>query len=215
MNNNIQTILFDLDGTLLNTNELIIQSFMHTFDHYGLSFTLDEIITFNGPPLPETFQKIDKDRAEEMIKTYRQHNLQHHDELVTAFPHVIETIQELHENNFSLGVVTTKMNQSVQKGLSLTGLKPFFKTVITFDDVKHLKPDPEPVLKAMGELDAEPETTLMIGDNSHDILAGQRAGVQTAGVAWAQRGAEYLEQYKPTYMLNDMKELLDIVLVHK
>lgn len=211
MNQSIHTILFDLDGTLINTNDLIIESFMHTFNQYGLNFTHEEIITFNGPPLRETFHSIDQERAEEMIATYREHNLFHHDEFVTPFPYVLETLQELKKREFELGIVTTKMKKSVEKGLAVTGLEPFFKSIITLDDVSHAKPHPEPVLKAMKELHGEPKSTLMIGDNSHDIEAGHHAGVQTAGVAWAQRGEAFLRQYKPTYMLNDMKDLLDIV----
>src|SRR5699024_6152462 len=133
--------------------------------------------TFNGPPLMETFQKIDKERAEDMIKTYREHNFSHHDEYVTAFPNVLETIKQLHENNISMGIVTTKRKKGVKMGLELTGLADYFNTVITFDDVTHAKPHPEPVLKAMEELGGERETTLMIGDNSYDIEAGQNAGV--------------------------------------
>lgn len=215
MNKSIQTILFDLDGTLINTNELINQSFMHTFNHYGLSFTKDELMTFNGPPLIETFSKIDKNNAEDMVKMYRSHNLKYHDEYVSAFPNVIETVQHLYDKNFKIGIVTTKMRQTVEKGLKLTGLSRYFDTVVTLEDVTHPKPAPEPVIKAMKELEAEADTTLMIGDNSYDIEAGQRAGTQTAGVAWAQRGEAYLQTYQPTYMLKDMNDLLDIIYVSK
>lgn len=208
---NIQTILFDLDGTLINTNELILESFNHTFNHFGLSFTRDELVKFNGPPLRETFQKLDKDRAEDMIKVYREHNLNHHEAYVTPFPNVIETIERLQERQINLGIVTTKMKHSVKKGLEVTGLTPYFQTVVTLDDVVHAKPHPEPVLKAMHELGGTRETTLMIGDNSHDINAGHHAGVKTAGVAWAQRGKEFLHELEPTYMLDDMTDILDLV----
>ncbi|PAV27765.1 pyrophosphatase PpaX [Virgibacillus profundi] len=206
----IRTILFDLDGTLINTNELIIASFNHTFKHYNLTYTMEEIIEFNGPPLIETFQKIDSNQAEMMIKTYREHNLSNHDDYVKLFPNVTETIKKLKDNNIQLGVVTTKMTKAVQMGLTLTGLDEFFETVIKYEDVVHTKPHPEPVIKAMNELNATAETTLMVGDNSHDIEAGQNAGVQTAGVAWAQRGKEFLLEYNPTYMLEDMRDLLKI-----
>src|SRR5699024_8628237 len=107
--------------------------------------------------------------------------------------------------------VTTKLRKMVDRGLKATGLDGFFKTIITLDDVEHTKPDPEPVLKAISALDADPPTTLMIGDNYHDIEAGRRAGVQTAGVAWALTGEVVVRTYEPTYMLPDMAELLDIV----
>ncbi|OZU88768.1 pyrophosphatase PpaX [Virgibacillus indicus] len=206
----IHTVLFDLDGTLIDTNELIIASFEHTFKHYNFAFTTKEIMGFNGPPLTETFQKIDPARAEVMIKTYRDHNLSNHEQYVKVFPNVLETIEELKNNNIQVGIVTTKMKDTVQLGLSITGLDKFFDTVITLDDVVHPKPHPEPVIKAMKELDSQANTTLMVGDNYHDIEAGKNAGVKTAGVAWAHKGKDHLLEHNPTYMLEDMRDLLKI-----
>lgn len=206
----IRTILFDLDGTLIDTNELINASFQHTFDHYNLTFTPEEILEFNGPPLIETFQNINPDNADNMIATYRDHNLAAHDSYVTAFPEVVETIEELKKRQIKLGIVTTKMTKSVNMGLTLTGLDRFFDTIITLDDVTYAKPHAEPVLKAMEELEADPATTLMVGDNHHDIESGKNAGVQTAGVAWSRKGKERLLQYNPNYMLEQMTDLLKI-----
>ena len=207
----IRTILFDLDGTLIDTNQLIIDSFKHTFDHFQLSFTREEIIEFNGPPLIETFSKIDVDRAVDMIEKYREHNLAEHDNYVTAFPQVVETLEELKKHNLKLGIVTAKMKPTAIKGLKLTGIHHYFDSIITLDDVKHSKPHPEPVITAMQELNAEARTTLMVGDNSHDIESGKNAGVQTAGVAWSFKGRERLLTYKPTYMLEEMRDLLNIL----
>lgn len=207
----IRTILFDLDGTLIDTNELIIASFTHTFNQYNLPFTREEIIEFNGPPLVDTFTTIDKERADEMIDVYREHNLKEHDHYVTAFPHVIEVLNTLKEKGFQLGIVTTKMNDSVHRGLSVAGIETHFDTIVTLDDVTHSKPHPEPVIKAMKQLDADSATTIMVGDNSHDIEAGHNAGVKTAAVAWSFKGKERLMKYHPTYMLEDMRDLLKIV----
>lgn len=207
----IQTILFDLDGTLIDTNELIISSFQHTFDYYDLHFTREEILHFNGPPLRETFQSVNPELAEEMIRVYREHNIEHHDALVEAFPGVIDTLGTLYSKGYGLGVVTAKADQTVEMGLKLTGLDKFFNTVVTMDDVTHGKPHPEPVIKAMKALNADAATTIMIGDNSHDIEAGQNAGIRTAGVAWSHKGRAFLEGFKPTYMLEKMEDLLGIV----
>ncbi|CDQ39043.1 pyrophosphatase PpaX [Virgibacillus salexigens] len=204
----IRTILFDLDGTLIDTNELIIASFIHTFHFYNLDFSREEIIEFNGPPLVDTFKKINPIQADAMVQTYREHNLQEHDNYVIAFPNVVETVSQLKDKGIQLAIVTTKMRKSVNKGLVLTGLDSFFSTVITIDDVNHPKPDAEPVLKAMRTLQANPETTLMVGDNSHDIESGKNAGVQTAGVAWSFKGKQRLMEYEPTYMLEDIRDLL-------
>lgn len=207
----IHTILFDLDGTLIDTNELIIASFMHTFNHYNLPYTREEIIEFNGPPLVETFSTIDPDRVEEMIDVYREHNLRVHNEYVKAFPYVKEVLDILQENDIQIGIVTTKMADSVDRGLEIAGLDHRFDTIVTLDDVKHPKPHPEPVIKAMNHIGANPTTTLMVGDNSHDIESGKNAGIRTAGVAWSFKGADRIKKHNPTYMLEDMRDLLKIV----
>ncbi|WP_096269458.1 pyrophosphatase PpaX [Paucisalibacillus globulus] len=207
---NIHTILFDLDGTLIDTNKLITESFYHTFNHFGLEFTHDEILAFNGPPLKETFEKIDLDKAEAMITTYREHNLEHHDAYVKIFPNVKETLEKLKKQGIQLGIVTTKMRGTAIRGMKITGIYDYFDTIIALDDITNAKPHPEPVLSAMKNIQADPETTLMVGDNHHDIESGHNAGVKTAGVAWSLKGEEVLRKYHPTYMLHDMKDLLEI-----
>lgn len=207
----IRTILFDLDGTLIDTNELIISSFLYTFEAYGLNYTREETKQFNGPPLRHTFHSLGGNRAEEMIATYRKHNMERHDFYVRAFPNVFETVKRLHDAGYQLGIVTTKMQPTVDMGLELTNLAQYFPTVITFDDVEHPKPHPEPIELAMAELGASKETTIMVGDNYHDIESGHNAGVLTAGVAWSEKGRAFVESYAPTYMLEDMLDLLPIV----
>lgn len=207
----IKTVLFDLDGTLLDTNELIIKSFDYTFKQYGLSFTREEIMAFNGPPLWKTFKEINPIKAEDMLRTYRDHNLKNHEKYVKVFPYVIETIAKLQEKEIKMAIVTAKMRNGAQLGIEMTGLHRYFKTIVTVDDVTHSKPHPEPVLKAMEALKSDTKSTIMVGDNYHDIEAGKNAGILTAGVAWSMKGREFLEQLNPTYMLEDMRDLLKIV----
>lgn len=207
----IQTVLFDLDGTILDSNELIQASFAYTFEQYGYSFTKEELIAFNGPPLKEGFAKVNPDQVEEMIQTYRSFNLAKHEEYIKVFPNVIETLTQLKKMQIDIGIVTSKMRGSVDVGMKMTGLDRYFETIVTIDDITHSKPHPESVIMAMESLNGKADSTLMVGDNYHDIVAGQNAGVQTAGVAWASKGEEYLATYKPTYMLQDMKDLLEIV----
>ena len=212
MEKKITTLLFDLDGTLINTNELIIASFLHTLNHYYPNqYTREDVYEFIGPSLLETFSGLDLERAEEMIEHYREHNHLHHDLLVEEYEGVYETIQELKERNYKVGIVTTKMRKAVQRGLLKGRLDSFFDVVVTLDDVKNPKPDPEPIELALKLIGSSAEETIMVGDNSHDILAGKNAGTKTAGVAWALKGRDYLEQYGPDYMLENMRDLLSIV----
>lgn len=208
----INTVLFDLDGTLINTNELIIASFLHTLDtYYPDKYKREDVLAFIGPSLRETFSAMDAERTDEMIQAYREFNHAHHDELVQEYETVYETVEQLAKQGYKLGIVTTKARKTVEMGLNLTKLHQFFDVIVTIDDVEHVKPHPEPIEKALRLLDANPATTLMVGDNHHDVLGGKNAGTKTAGVAWTIKGRDYLAAYKPDYMLEQMSDLLTIL----
>ncbi|WP_071460774.1 pyrophosphatase PpaX [Bacillus massilinigeriensis] len=212
MSNSIDTVLFDLDGTLIDTNELIISSFLHTLEqYYPGQYGREEVLPFMGPSLKETFEKINPGRCDEMISVYRKYNLEQHDFLVKEFEGVYESVRILHENRKKLAIVTTKLSDVVHKGLKLTKLDAFFPVIVAIDHVEKAKPDPEPVLKALSLLNADAESAIMVGDNHHDILAGKNAGTKTAGVAWTAKGREHLAAYKPDFMLERMPDLLPIV----
>ncbi|HHB1651168.1 pyrophosphatase PpaX [Bacillus sp. TE8-1] len=208
----INTVLFDLDGTLINTNELIISSFLHTLNtYYPNQYKREDVLPFIGPSLHDTFSKIDENKVEEMITSYRKFNHDHHDELVEEYETVYETVRELKKQGYKVGIVTTKARQTVEMGLQLSKLDEFFDVVVTIDDVEHVKPHPEPLQKALELLDAKPEEALMVGDNHHDIVGGQNAGAKTAAVSWTLKGRAYLEAYKPDFMLDKMSDLLPIL----
>ncbi|MGJ7920223.1 pyrophosphatase PpaX [Neobacillus sp. LXY-4] len=212
MNQNINTVLFDLDGTLIDTNELIISSFLHTLEifHPG-EYKRNDVLPFIGPTLVETFSKINEAKCDEMVKTYREFNISNHDLLVQEYEGVYETLSVLKENDYKVGIVTTKMLNVTMMGLKLTKMDHFFDTIVALDHVNHPKPHPEPIFKALEQLDSRPENAMMVGDNYHDVLAGKNAGTKTAGVAWAVKGRESLEVHHPDYMLDNMRDLLPIL----
>jgi pyrophosphatase PpaX len=215
MTNKITTVLFDLDGTLIDTNELIITTYLHTFEkYYPSKYKREDVLPFLGPTLNEAFggiNPINPDQVEEMILEYRAYNIANHDELVKEFAGVLETVQTLKERGYKLGVVTTKRLDMTLKGLHLMNLAQFFEVIVAVDHVENVKPDPEPIFKALDQLDSTPGETIMVGDNFHDILAGKNAGTATAGVAWSIKGREYVAKYKPDYMLENMADLLTIL----
>lgn len=210
--NGIDTILFDLDGTLIDTNDLIIHSFLHTLERYYPSkYTREDVLPFMGPTLRETFESMNPEAVEEMITTYRTFNRANHDLLVKEFTGVSETVRTLKESGYKIGIVTTKMHDVVLKGLKLSKLDQFFDVIVALDHVSKAKPDPEPIMLALEQLGSKPETAIMVGDNYHDILSGKNAGTKTAGVAWSLKGREYLEKFEPDFMLESMADILDIV----
>lgn len=216
MTHNINTILFDLDGTLIDTNELIIQSFLYTLDkYYPGQYKREDVIPFIGPPLIETFTNINPEKAVEMVHVYREFNHANHDVYTKTFDGVYETVKTLHENGFKLAVVSTKLFDTLKKGLQFAKLDPFFEVIVALDHVKKAKPDPEGLLKALSQLNSSPEEAIMVGDNYHDIVGGKNAGTKTAAVAWSLKGEEFLAKYEPDYMLKNMSDLLSIVGVTK
>lgn len=206
-------ILFDLDGTLIDTNELILQSFEHTLEHYFPGrYTRKDVLPHMGQPLVKQFALwAEAEQVPSLIETYRKHNVENHDRLVTVFPNVREVVQELQAQGCRMAVVTSKMRLTAEMGIRLFGLERFFETIVTIEDTEKHKPDPAPLQLAIERLGADPGKTIMVGDSPYDIQGGQAAGTATCGVAWSLRGREGLAPYKPDYLIQDMKELLEIV----
>jgi pyrophosphatase PpaX len=208
----INTILFDLDGTLINTNDLIKASFMHTLNHYYPNqYTEKDIITFFGEPLEVSFRRVDPERVEELTRFYRKHNKEKHDEYVKEYPNVNTTLAALKEKGFKLAVVTTKRWETAKLGLRFANMTTFFDTIVTMDDIQNPKPDPEPLLLALERLGATPEEAVMVGDSPSDIEAGQRAGTKTVAVSWTIKGVSAFDAVHPDFIIDDMSELLGIV----
>lgn len=210
LGNHINTVLFDLDGTLINTIDLIVASFLHTMDiYYPDQYKKEDVISFIGPPLSETFTKLDAAKVEEMTKTYREYNLENHDALISEYQGVNATVEILHQQGYKLAVVTTKRRETALKGLKLMGLEQYFPVIVSIDEVTKYKPDPEPLNLALQELDSSADSALMVGDSEHDILGGKNAGTRTAGVSWSIKGKNHLAGYEPDVMLDKMSDLLE------
>ncbi len=208
----INCVLFDLDGTLLNTNNLVIQSFKHTFNQHLDRVVLDEeLFPYFGVPLVTIMEHFDPKQVDQMLRTYRSFNLQKHDELTTVFPNVEGTLRELSKQGVKLGIVTSKIRNVVTRGLQLFSLESFFDTVVTFEDTEAHKPNPAPINKALADLQVSPEEgVLMVGDSPFDLQCAANAGVCSAAVAWSVHSLDELKQHKPDYILDKMEDLLPL-----
>lgn len=207
------TFLFDLDGTILDTNELILETFQYTLDlFFPGKYRREDLLPHMGKPLLEQMLFYGgADRAEEMVQVYREYNLKMHDALVREFPHVSETLEMLYGLGAKLGVVTTKGRITALKGLRYFGLEGLFSSIVTMEDVRRHKPHPDPVLAAMVQIGAEKEKTLMVGDSTFDLDAAHAAGVDAAAVAWSLKPLEELKESRPEYILYDIRQLLPLL----
>jgi pyrophosphatase PpaX len=208
----LTTFLFDLDGTIIDSIELILRSYRHTMELHRANEPLppDEVwIKGLGTPLWTQFGEItaDKGEIEAMVQTYRTYNLTHHDALVKPYDGVVDEIRRLQTSGKRLGVVTSKLRDGAMRGIRISGLDQVFDIVVGCDDVTHFKPHPEPVLKAVQELGVKHEDTVFVGDSPHDMECGRAAGVKTAAVLWGPFDRPHLEDLSPDYWLEKPEDL--------
>ncbi|CAM4293336.1 pyrophosphatase PpaX [Paenibacillus alkaliterrae] len=213
MTGNIKTMLFDLDGTIIDTNELIIRSFIESLQGYvPEDFGRDHIIPSMGNPLTDQMRLFSGlEDVTHLVAAYREVNLRLHDEYVKAFDYVNEVIATLHEKSIKIGVVTTKMRLTTERGLKFVGLYDYVDAIVTIDDVVNPKPHPEPVSKAIGLLGADPATTIMVGDSMVDIESAVAAGAVAVGVAWSLKGEQKLKAAGAHHVIHDMRDLYSFV----
>jgi pyrophosphatase PpaX len=213
MTGKIKTMLFDLDGTILDTNELIIRSFIESLKGYvPEDFGREHIIPSMGNPLTDQMKLFSGlEDVTHLVAAYREVNLRLHDEYVKPFDYVNEVMAKLHDNGIQIGVVTTKMRLTTERGLKFVGLFDYVDTIVTIDDVKNPKPHPEPVSKAIELLGAEPATTIMVGDSIVDIQSAVAAGAVAVGVAWSLKGEKILKEAGAHHVIDDMRDLYSFV----
>jgi pyrophosphatase PpaX len=209
-----ESILFDLDGTLIDSTRLILESYHHTMRvHRGRSLPDSEWIEGLGTPLHVQFRRFTSDEGEvqRMIATYREWNLANHDAMVRPFPGAAETVRDLKTAGAKLAIVTSKNRHGVERGLTVCGFDGLFDVLVTSDDLRASKPDPAPVLAALDLLSAAAGTTVFVGDSPHDIAAGRDAGTRTAACLWGPFERERLAAERPDYYLNAIQELPQLV----
>jgi pyrophosphatase PpaX len=210
----IQTVLFDLDGTLIDSIRLILDSYHHTLAAHGIPPRTDEEwLRGVGTPLIVQFAewRDDLGKLEAMIATYREYNLAHHDRMVTVYPGVAGALGAIRAAGRRTGLVTSKNRQGALRGLTLVRLEAMMDVLVCADEVTNPKPHPEPVEKAVALLGADPRTTVYVGDSIHDMVSGRAAGVRTAAALWGPFGRSHLEHATPDYWLESPADLLTLL----
>jgi pyrophosphatase PpaX len=187
-------VLFDLDGTLVDTVPFILESVRNAFEGYGRCPTDAEWIAGIGTPLRTQlagFARRPED-VEVLFQRYRSYWLLHHDEKTAAFPGAVEVVRELAAAGHPIGVVTAKIEQGALRTLAHTGFLPYVGAIVGADTCANAKPHPEPVLLALARLDRPPTEGVMIGDSPHDLAAARAAGAVSVAALWGACGREAL-----------------------
>ena len=203
-------VLFDLDGTLIDSIELILNSAKHAFrDRQGYVPSDAEWLTGVGIPLATMFKRYARDDADvdALIAKYREYQLANHDRLVSGYDRVVETVDHLRNAGHPLAIVTSKTGWLAQRGLDNVGLGSHFDVIIGCDTCEKHKPDPGPVLFALDKLGYSPEEAVFVGDSIYDMQAGNAAGVTTIAALWGPFTREDLVASGPTHYLDRISEL--------
>jgi pyrophosphatase PpaX len=207
----ISYLLFDLDGTLIDTTALILHCFRETLNSLGIPLRPDtELLSQVGRPLRLQMRDIDPQREEELVDTYARLYDRYHDELARGIPGMEEIIAELHGRGYHMAIVTSKRSRAVHGELEHFGLARFFELVIAADDTDRHKPDPEPVLAAVTQLGGSPGQATYIGDSPFDIRSAHAAGVLAGAVEWSPFRREILEAEEPDYWIPTPGSLLEM-----
>ena len=209
----LQTFLFDLDGTLIDSVRLILDSYHHTLAAHGLPPRSDEDwLRGVGTPLTVQFAEWqDQGMIEALVATYREYNLAHHDRMVTVYPGIVEAVRAVRDAGRSTGLVTSKNRSGALRGLALAQLDAMMDVLVCADEVTNPKPHPEPVEKALALLGADPAAAVYVGDSIHDMVSGRAAGVRTAAALWGPFGREHLAGATPDYWLETPGDLLGLL----
>ncbi len=207
------TFLFDLDGTLIDSIELILRSYRHTLrTHRGVEPPDELWLKGLGTPIRVQLRQwsVDPSEIEAMAQTYTTYNLTHHDALVRPYDGIVGAVTRLKQRGKQLGLVTSKSRSGAQRGLRVSGIEAAFDVIVGADEVTHPKPHPEPVLLALDRLGTKANDAVFVGDSRHDIECGQAAGVATAAALWGPFDRAHLEDLNPDYWLETPEDVEDL-----
>lgn len=209
-------IILDFDGTLADTQPLIVSSLQRTIRELHLPSRTDaECCSIIGLPLKECFTtllSVDDAMAERCAEVYRRvFDEDNHSGVVALFPHVLETLCELHHRGLLLAICSSRGRPTLEAFVRDFHLEAFVAMVISANDVQHHKPDPEPVQVILNQLGVVPEEALVVGDASYDILMGCNAGCRTCGVTYGNQTADELRVAGADYLIDDFADLLRLL----
>ena len=208
--------LFDFDGTLVDTTEMIFQSMRHaTSSVLGRDdFSREELLANVGQPLPRQMEILDAEKAELLLEAYRAHHEEHHDALIAEFPGVDEALYRLRAAGVRVVVVTSKRRRSVEMALEkFPGLDLVVDLFVTMEDTREHKPHPEPLLKGL-ELagDVPREKAVYVGDSPFDVQAAKAAGLTSVAVSWGAFSEDTLREADPDHLVPDIDAVVDLLL---
>lgn len=206
----IKAVLFDIDGTLLDTKEFIYQAYQHTLDKHGIkNISREYLESLGGKTLEEYYNILAPEIETELLREshgkFQSDNLH----LAVPFPKVQKVLETLKKQNLKIAGITSRGKRLLTKTLEIAGIEKYFDLIITVEDVKRAKPDPEGIFKVLRNFEISKDEAIMVGDSAVDMEAGINAGVKTVGVTYGFLG-ESIKNLQPDYLIDDLSELIRI-----
>jgi pyrophosphatase PpaX len=211
----LRAALFDFDGTLVDTTDLIYQSMRHAAGQVlGREISREVLMANVGQPLPRQMELLSAEHAEALLDSYRLHNEENHDALIKEFPGVEESLARLRSAGVRVAVVTSKRRFSVDMALkTFPGLGAVVDQWVTMEDTTEHKPRPEPLLKGLELLGKIPkEEAAYVGDSPFDVAAAKAAGVRSVAVSWGAFSEDALRAAEPDHLVPDLDSAVDVLL---
>ncbi len=214
----IDTVLFDFDGTIMDTNEVIIQSWQETFRQVrGREMDQDVLLATFGEPLEGTMRNFfPEESLEDCLEIYRGYQRTNYLPNIHLFPGIRELLDELMRRQITMALVTSRLKFTTDQALDKFDLRKYFGYVVTADDVTRHKPDPQSIQVALEKLGASSESAIMVGDTKHDIQCAHNAGLPAVVVSWSLALARELKEgfpaeYTPDVIIDHPAQVLELL----
>ncbi|MBR5516983.1 MAG: HAD-IA family hydrolase [Firmicutes bacterium] len=210
----INTILFDFDGTVINTNDVVTDAWQYTYKHYlGHEMPVEHIEKTFGEPLMLSMEReFPGVPAIESAGIYRKRQAEMAEKLVNLFPGIVEMLEAVKEAGYKTCVVTSRTKETTLYYMNQFGITHYFDGLVSCDDTTIHKPNPEPALLGLEKVAAKAEEAVMVGDSPYDMLCANNAGVKTVLVEWRAKGNDdKLKECKVDFVIEKPMDLLEIL----
>lgn len=209
-------VILDFDGTIANTNNVIVDSWQATFERYlGHRLPVRQIEATFGETLKRTIAELIPDADYEEVRDYyRDYQDAHCEGMVYVFEGVRELMELLKVEGYRIGIATSRTAHSFWNYMRDLDLDQYVDVLVTMEDVKKHKPDPESIIKVLDKFGARPEEAIMVGDTKYDIGCANNAGVDSVLVGWSHyvdEEAMEAEGYVPTYHIDKPDQLMELI----
>lgn len=205
-----RAVVFDLDGTVVDSVELIVVSFQHALrEVLGREVPRHEAVAFVGRPLREQMVMFSPEHADRLVEVYREFNHREHDRMLRLYEGMLHLLERLTTCGVKLGLVTSKSRHTTQMAFDLTGIERYFAASVCADESTGNKPSPDPILTCLSQLGVPPSEAAYVGDSPADLQAARAAGTFSIAVSWGVFEVPALLAENPGQLVHTIPELAE------